>query len=131
MNTKNGLSLSPSPLVIERRAFDRYTPKQTINSSLQSFSVMKDCHLYEIDGDVADISLGGLKFITKQQLSLVTEDIVNVNVVWNHESFQLTGKIVWRALDSGIYNIGIAFEKETRKSETLKQIIEDIAQNEA
>lgn len=120
-------SNSSSPLAVERRAFHRFTPKQHIYSSIKSFSVIKDRQLCEINGEIADISLGGLKFVTKQQLPFVTEDIVIIHINWGQISYELTGKIVWKVLDSGIFNIGIVFEKETRKSDALRKIIQDIS----
>lgn len=126
MNEQRPVYESSSISTTDRRAHHRYYIHQELCSSIESFSLMKGRHLYDLHGQIDNISQGGLKFTTKQDIPFVTEDIVNINFSWRQHDCVFTGKVVWKALDSGFYNIGIAFGRETKKSETLLNILEDL-----
>ncbi len=126
MNQKRPVYGTSSSSTTDRRAHYRYNIHQELCSSIESFSLMKGRHLYDLHGYINNISQGGLKFTTKQEIPFVTEDIVNIIFSWKHQEYVFTGKVVWKALDSGVYNIGIAFGRETKKSEALLNILEDL-----
>lgn len=111
---------------IDRRVHFRYAIPQELKGSVESFSLMKGRHLFDIHGNIVNLSLGGMKFTTKQEIPFVTEDIVNISFSWNGQDYVFTGKVVWKAFDSGFYNIGIAFDRETRKSDALLNILEEL-----
>ena len=126
MNEQRAVYGTSSSSAMERRAHSRYEIQQGLLSSIESFSMMKGRHLCDIRGTIDNISQGGLKFTTKQDIPFVTEDLVNISFSWQEQDTVLTGKVVWKALDSGLYNIGIAFGRETKKSEVLSNILEDL-----
>ncbi|QHE52447.1 PilZ domain-containing protein [Pontibacillus sp. HMF3514] len=126
MNEQRPVYGTSSSSTTDRRAHYRYYINQKLCSSIETFSLMKGRHLYDLHGHIDNISQGGLKFTTKQDIHFVTEDIVNIIFTWHKQECVFTGKIVWKALDSGFYNIGIAFGRETKKSEALLNILEDL-----
>ncbi|MFC0523240.1 PilZ domain-containing protein [Pontibacillus salicampi] len=126
MFKKDSVVHSSSPIAMERRAYPRYQLTPSLEGVMHSFTLMRDRHMNAIQGEVIDISEGGLQFVTSNDLPLVSEELISIHFYWNKQRIQLTGKLAWIRQEEKENRAGMAFGSETKKSEHLLQLLNHI-----
>lgn len=112
-------SKSVKKVTVERRKYYRYTLPAPVEGFLRIIEYNRQpIHVGKTPVLIENISLGGLKFLSKLKLPVNEEMKFNVAFRINDEAFQLAAKLIWcneEKMDLYSYGIQFMLDKDSEK----------------